>query len=262
MEIAGASSQEVSADDGFTFQTTLEGRVKAQARERSPRRWSVGIGTATPGEIASLLAFASGEWGPGPFVWVSADAPVTNLLTPEVARCGPQALYSAAASLAGPMALGGGQWAGASMTTTDPVGTTWIAGPKAPIPVIPGQPVTVSAYVLGANARVRLHWYRADGTVEPAFVTSQGAGAGGEVRRLHVTATPPAGVVSCTISTTRAAQLTRPAATWTDQLFDWHPGEGCQMAVLHGLSRRTLLALRDPAYGRYSSASFTVTEVG
>lgn len=258
----GASSQEVAVEDGFTFQTTLEGRVKAQARVRSPRRWSVGIGAATPADIAALLAFASGEWGHGPFVWVSSDAPVTNLLTPEVSACGPQAVFSSTVSRSGPMRLADGSWSGASLTTSDPAGTLWVGASKAPVPVFPGQPVTASAYVIGDGGKVRLHWYGADGAFLSGTVTSAGSGAAGGVRRLHATGIPPAGAVSCTLSTTRAIQITRPAVTWTDQLFDWHPGEGCQKAVLHGVSRRTLLALRDPAYGRYSSASFTVTEVG
>ena len=262
VELKGPSSQSVAADDGYTFKTTLEGRVKARARTARPRQWSVDIGAATPADIANLLAFAGGEWGNGPFVWVSVDAPVTNLLTPEVARCGPQAVFSSSVSRSGPMALGGGQWSGASLTASDPTGTLWVGASKAPVPVIPGLPVTASAYVIGDGAKVRLHWYRADGTLLPAFLTSAGSGVAGSPRRLHVTATPPEGAVSCTISTTRATQITRPAATWTDTLFDWHPGEGCPQAVIHGLSRSVILALREPSYGRYSSASFTITEVG
>lgn len=261
LELKGPSSQEVVVEDGFSFQTTLEGRVKAQALPRQSRRWSVGIGAATPAELAALLSFTNGEWGRGPFVWVSSDAPVTNLLTPEVSRCGPQAVFSSTVSRTGPMPLPEGGWSGASLTTSDPTGTLWVAASKAPVPVLPGQPVTASAYVFGAAGKVRLHWYGADGAFLPGTVTSSGSGDAGEVRRLHATGIPPAGAVSCTLSTTRAVQITRPAVTWTDRMFDWHPGEGCQKAVVHGLSRRTLLALRNPAYGRYSSASFTVTEV-
>ena len=262
VELKGPSSQSVAADDGYTFETTLEGRVKAQARAARPRKWSVDIGAATPADLANLLAFAAGEWGNGPFVWVSVDAPVTNLLTPEVSRCGPQAVFSSNVSRSGPMALGNGQWSGASLTTSDPSGTLWVGASKAPVPVLPGQPVTASAYAIGAGAKARLHWVAADGSAMNGTVTSAGTGTAGTPQRLHATGTPPAGAVSCTMSTTRALQITRPAITWTKEPFDWHPGEGCQKAVIHGISRSVILALREPGYGRYSGASFTITEVG
>ena len=262
VELKCPASQSVSIDDGYSFQTTLEGRVKAQARTVRPRSWSVDIGAATPADLADLLAFAGGEWGNGPFVWVSTDAPVTNLLTPEVSLCGPQAVFSSTVSRTGPMALGDGRFSGASLMTSDPNGTLWVAASKAPVPVLPGQPVTASAYVLGAGGKVRLHWVAADGSAMNGTVTSAGTGTAGTPQRLHATGVPPVGAVSCTMSTTKALQITRPAITWTDKLFDWQPGEGCQKAVLHGLSRNLILALRDPSYGRYSSASFTITEVG
>ena len=165
VELKCPASQSVSIDDGYSFETTLEGRVKAQARTVRPRQWSVDIGAATPAELADLLAFAGGEWGNGPFVWVSTDAPVTNLLTPEVSLCGPQAVFSSSVSRSGPMALGDGQWSGASLTATDPTGTLWVGASKAPTPVLPGVPVTASAYAIGDGAKVRLHWYRGDGTL-------------------------------------------------------------------------------------------------
>lgn len=261
VELKCPSSQRVQLDDGFTFQTTLEGAVKAQARRVRRRVWSVDIGAATPAELADLLAFATGEWGNGPFAWVSADAPVTNLLPPEVSICGPQAVFSSTVSRTGPMALGDGRYSGASLTTSDPNGTLWVGASKAPIPVIPGQPVTASATVIGAGGKVRLHWVAADGSAMTGTATSSDTGTA-LPRRLSATGIPPAGAVSCTMSSTKATQLTRPAITWSEQMLDWQPGEGCQAAVLHGLTKDVILALRNPRYGRYASASFTVTEVG
>lgn len=261
VELKGPSSQSVSVDDGYTFEATLEKRVIAQAKTKRPRKWSVDIGAATPADLANLLAFAGGEWGKGPFVWVSADAPVTNLLTPEVSLCGPEARYLNTSTVGGPMPLGDGTWSGRSMVPETVSSTMWVGGP-ARVPIIPGQPVTASAWVLGNNAKVRLHWYRPDNSQIGSMVVSDGSGVTGIPRRLHVTALPPEGATGCLISTANAVQVARPAITWTDRLFDWQPGEGCQKAVLHGLSRQVLLALRDPSYGRYSNASFTVTEVG
>lgn len=262
VELQCPSSQAVGVDDGYSFGVTLEGKVKAQARTVRPRSWSVDVGAATPAGLADLLAFAGGEWGVGPFVWVSTDAPVTNLLPPEVSLCGPQAVFSSNVSRSGPMALDDGTWAGSSLTTTDPNAALWIGASKAPVPILPGQPVTASVYAVGEGATVRLHWYQADGSLMARVDASSAIGTGDTPKRLHVTATPPEGAVACTLSTTRAPQITRPAVTWTDTVFDWQPGEGCQKAVIHGLTKSLILALRDPAYGRYAGASFTVTEVG
>lgn len=259
VELKGPSSQSVAADDGYTFETTLEGRVKAQARTARPRKWSVDIGAATPADLANLLAFAGGEWGNGPFVWVSVDAPVTNLLTPEVSTCGLAALYSSTTSVGGPMPLGGGEFAGRSLVASSATAWSFVGGSY--VPVIQGQKVTGSISVLGAGAVVRLSWYGSDG-VAIAHAESTMTGAAGTPRRLHVTATPPAGAVGCLLATRGALQAARPAITWTDTLFDWHPGEGCPKAVIHGLSRSVILALREPGYGRYSGTSFTITEVG
>lgn len=259
VELKGPSSQSVSVDDGFSLETTLEGRVKAQARTARPRQWSVDIGAATPADIANLLAFAGGEWGNGPFVWVSVDAPVTNLLTPAIASCGREALYSATTSVGGPMALGDGTFSGRSLLADS--ATAWSFVGESRVPVIPGQKVTGSMTVIGAGAVVRLTWYGADG-LTISHAESSVTGVAGSPRRIHVTGTPPVGAVSCLLATRGALQAARPAITWTDTLFDWHPGEGCPKAVIHGLSRQVILALRDPSYGRYSNASFTITEVG
>lgn len=260
VELKSPSSQAVTVDDGTVFEQTLEGRVMAQVRSARRRSWSVDIGAATPMDLANLLAFAGGEWGKGPFVWVSADAPVTNMLTPEGSLGVSNAAGNANALRSGPMNLGADGWAGSSMSAVNPSALMWMDGTR--VPVLQGQAVTGSASVLGVGAKVRLHWYAANGSALATVSTSPGSGVGAEARRLHVTATPPPGAASSALSVINAAQATRPAITWTDTLFDWQPGEGCLKAVIHGLSRQVILALRDPAYGRYANASFTITEVG
>ena len=157
------------------------------------------------------------------------------------------------------MALGSGEFSGRSLVANS--ATAWSFVGEARVPVIQGQKVTGSMVAIGAGAIVRLSWYGPDGT---AISHSESAmtGAAGIPRRLHVTATPPVGAVGCLLATRGALQASRPAITWTDSLFDWHPGEGCPKAVIHGLSRSVLLALREPGYGRYSGTSFTITEVG
>lgn len=255
-------TMDVSGDEAYAFTKTLEGRVKAQVRPVSRRSWELSARAASPTDVGTLNGFASGEWGMGPFVWVAPGAASVNLLTPEVARCGPQAVFSPTVSRAGPMSLGVDGWAGSSLTTSDPTATLWVGATKAPVPVIPGQPVTASAYMLGAGAKVRLHWYMGDGSLASQVVTSSGSGMAGTPQRLHVTAIPPAGAVSCTMSTTRALQIARPAITWTDKLFPWGDGQGCLNAVVSSIGSTVQAAsLRDPG-SNYSDMKFTITEVG
>lgn len=253
------SDQGTPADDVFSFERTLEGRVKAQARRLSRRRWSVSVATATPSEVGALAAFASGEWGRGPFVWVSADAPVTNMLTPEQSLCDPSTLYTAGVTATGPLNLGADGWAGRSFSNPTPATAFYFGQQSAP--VMPGQQVTASAYVVGAGAQVRIRWVDANNSFI-SFSTSTADGVAGVARRVSVTAMPPAGAALAGVQAINATQGARPALTWTDALFEWSDGQGCPKAVIHGLDRSLVLALRTPGYGRYADAGFTITEVG
>jgi hypothetical protein len=127
--------------------------------------------------------------------------------------------------------------------------------------VLPGQKVTASAYLVGAGAAVRIIWLDSAG----AFISNSTGTAGGvtgTAKRLSVTATAPTNAASAQVQAISATQGARPALTWTDQLFEWSDGQGCPKAVISGLDRQLVLALRDPLYGRYADASFTITEVG
>lgn len=260
VELKCPADQATPADDVFTFTRTLEGRVKAQARPLSRRQWSVRAGkTSTPKEVGALAAFAAGEWGRGPFIWVSADAPVTNLLTPEQSLCDPSTLFSAGVTATGPLSLGVDGWAGRSFTNPAPV-TPFYFGSEA-APVVPGQLVTASAWVVGAGSGVRVRWVDSAG-VFISTSSSAGSGGAGVAKRVSVTAMPPANAAGAQVQATNASQAARPALTWTDTLFEWSDGQGCPKAVISGLDRQLVLALRDPNYGRYADASFTITEVG
>jgi hypothetical protein len=46
-----------------TYETTLEGRVKAQIQAVGRREWDLSAGGASPSELGALHAFAAGEWG-------------------------------------------------------------------------------------------------------------------------------------------------------------------------------------------------------
>ena len=253
IEIKCPTSLQDSRSGGFTFATTLEGKVKAQALPGGRRVWDVELGQlTTPDDLQRLEQFAQGAWGAGPFVFVPADAPVTNVLPPRVASLDP-AVLSAATAPDGPLLTPEG-WAARSVSRTQTIGYFGTAHS----PVVSGQPVTGAAYVLGADGGVRLYWYDRDGA-QISWNTSPVRSTASEVVRSHVTALPPEGAVSCRLSFVFGAQAAWPTITWTDRLMPVSPGHGCDRAVVHGVSKDVVRATETQ---QLYSAGFTVTEVG
>lgn len=251
-------SMGVSGIPARSFQTTLEGRVKAQVKPVGRRVWELSAAYASPGELAALMGFVNGEWGNGPFVWVPPTAPAINLLAPGVASCGADAVMVPAVTVVGPL-LCGDDWAGRSLANSAPA-SPMPFGP-ATIPIIPGKPVTGSAWVVGVGAKVRLDWKNAaGGTI--SSVASTGSGIAGTATRLSVTGTPPVGAVSCSLYGTATTQAARPAVTWTDHANEWGSGEGCAKAIVEAVDRTALTGSDLLSGRRDSNLSFTIREVG
>lgn len=260
VEIKCPASQQVSDGDGTTFNTTLGGRRIAQRPPAPERRtWAAQLSEAsTPAQVGTIAAFVNGEWGNGPFVFVSADAPVTNLLTPAAASCAPDEFVgtSITPTEAGPMLTPDG-WAGRSFSKAT---TNGIFLGKDIYPSLPGVPVTVSAYVKGAGGAVRLVWYNIAGAPVGSVASTVAATSG--IVRSHATGLPPADAVGFRIAVNNATvQACRAAATWTKTLFDWSGGQGCLSAVVHGSSSDLTLAANTRG-AQFAGFSFTVTEVG
>lgn len=256
------AAQASAVADPFTVETTVEGRVKAQRRPLARRSWSLDTRVASPREVAALAEFTTGVWGRGPFVFVSADAPVVNLLTPEESSLDPSVLAggpSGGGVLDSPPMLTPDGWAGRSLLKRDGV----FARIAERIPVIPGRPVTGSAYVRAdaQAAFVRLQFVRADGS-EVSQHNSPTAFA--SVERRWVTATVPYDAAWANLWVTGSVvQVARPAVTWTAQPFEYGDGQGCKKAVVRPGGRDLLAAWRTPGIsGRWSDLSFTVQEVG
>ena len=253
------STQQVTASKPINTTLTLEGKVKAQVAPGRPRRtWALGLSDATrPEQHAMLQSFTDGAWGAGPFVFIPADAPVTNLLTPDQSSCDPALIGGSTTVPGGPVRLPDG-WEPRSLLNTDPGALLGFGTNN--VPVLQGQLVTVSAWVLGAGARVRMIWLTADGThiySQDSEISSDGV----SWVRSFVTGMPPANAAMVQIQAVNTVRATRPCATWTDRLYPYSAGEGCQKAVVHGLSKDLIMA--GPRIGQqYANASFTVTEVG
>lgn len=261
IELKCPSSQQLAVEDATSFKSTLEGRRIAQVSPAAGRRsWQCQLSDAsTPTQIAAVMSFINREWGPGPFVFVSADAPALNLLPPETASCDPALITNPAITEGGPMLLLGEDFAGRSYFNSTP--SVNLSFTATSTPVIPGTKVTASAYLRGAGAQCFVSFWDEAGTFVQSF-GSPADGVGGGTRRLSVTATVPAGAVRCAVYGVNATRGARPALTWTDTLMDWADGQGCPKVVIHGASRDLVMASRDPRGGRYSNLSFTVSEVG
>ena len=259
IEIKCPASQQVSSAERFTFQQTLEGRVKAQARPIGRRVWGLSSSAAmTPADQATILSFVNGEWGNGPFVFVSADAPVTNLLSPAAASCDPSTIANSGVTAAGPLSTADG-WAGRSFFNPNPGANMYFGSTLTP--VIPGIPVTGSAYVVGDGAKVSIQFLDSTGAIISA-TPSPGSGVAGSTKRLNSTATPPPNAASARLFTTGSSQAARPAITWTSVPFEWAAGEGCPKSVVHAASKDLTLASREVRGGRFASINYTITEVG
>lgn len=255
------ASQNVEAEDKFSFETTLEGRRKAQVRPVGRRSWNLQTSDATtPADQAAIMGFIHGEWGVGPFVFVSADAAVSNLLTPAAASSLDLPGH-AGISHGGPVTLDPGRWAGQSLIAADPETSIEIFAGKGTYPVLQGIPVTGAAWISAGTvspAYIRLYWIdQAGGTLGASASLPVTAPQG--LVRISVTATPPAGAVGVKVVALRATRMAAPTLTWSSEVLEPGPGEGCLKAVIHAGSKNVTLAAQRAVYG---SVSYTVTEVG
>lgn len=249
--------QQVQSDERYSFETTLEGARKAQVKPLGRRTWSLQTSDATtPEQVAALEQFAMGAWGSGPFVFVSADAPSSNMLTPEISTCGPAAKIASVISLAGPWYIGNGVYSARSLLNTDPSVVMYFGSTR--VPVVDRRKVTASAWVSGAGAAVRLFWYDAAGAFISSVLSSISASASTVVRS-WVTAVPPENAAACLVGASSTSRAAQPAITWSDELLLWGEGQGCSKAVVHGTSRSLIMAGPNRTY---SNLSYSVTEVG
>lgn len=247
-------SQRVTADEGYRYVTTLEGKRKAQVVPGQRRVWDVSTGQITePQQIATLMEFASGSWGPGPFWFVPEAAAQVNLMSPHD-------VMNAGDFPGGPMRLDDGSWSALSRADRGDGIIFWRdSGIPSDPPALPGEPVTASAYVEGVGGYVLLQFFdRVLGQVSSVRSGSSSTPTTGE--RLSVTGTAPSNAAYVRISVRDATRASRPAITWTRGVTEWGEGLGCPKAVISQADRSAVRAI--PGVPVLSDLSFTVTEVG
>lgn len=217
------------------------------------RDWSVKVELGSPDDLVSIAQIAGGYLGTGPFAFVSSDAPLTNLLTPDDAMCQtvPTGWFAA-----GPTTTPGGPWVArgllnpGSLTGLEQVNTT-------PAPVIAGESVTGSMWLRGTGASITLTVYAPGGNPLQSVTSTQTVGA--DLVRVSVSVpVVPVGGVYATVFVQDAAAAYAPAITWSSDVLPWTDGRGCAAAVLDAGEVGSILLTQQ---ARYESASFTVHEV-
>lgn len=252
VELWSTPSQQVQAEERYIVERTLEGVRKAQVKPEGSRTWSLNASYADPSEQGALMQFANGAWGNGPFVFVSAEAPRTNMLTPAGSTS--TDAYQSEVSNAGPVLVPEVGWSPQSLTRA---GGGEIYAQFERVPVLAGVPVTGSWFVQGAGAMVRLYW--TDDSASVIGASNSLAAVGSSMQRLVVTALPPAGATGVRLVAQGAARVTLPSVTWGSSPVAWADGQGCPKAVLSQVSRDVAVTGHN---GTFSNLSFTISEVG
>ena len=82
VELKCASRESTSRPDRYRLQESATGGVRAQVQPLTPRSWAIDASALADKDLAAVEGFVYGEWGPGPWHWVSVAAQHGNLLTP------------------------------------------------------------------------------------------------------------------------------------------------------------------------------------
>lgn len=249
-----------------SYDTTIGGRTFAQVGRASKRAWELSVNvTRNPATASTLDAFVAGEYGLGPWAFIPDWAVNTNLLSANASTLSltgtPQ---NGTGYTGGEMTLPDGGVAGKSMLI-DPTVTVFIPqinGELGYVPIIPGLPITASIYVEGYS-RLILRMYTSDKAITRSLY-SVGRGQNGTVSRLTVSATVAANEAYALLIVDSSNQqnivrVSRPAITHTSEVLPWAIGAGVPACHISQNETDVILATRQQ---QYSSAAYTVTEVG
>lgn len=259
-------SGNIDVSDDHAVQVT-ENPFSGKRRVRTPRgramrTWQLSIPNAHADEIADVRTLLAATMPP--WTLVTADAQVSNVLTPE---------GSVLADATPTLGLAGG-WPVEGrvkptvFTRANPAaggGALGVVrtGIAAIPPVWTQRPATISI-LLGTDrsggARAGIEWLNAAGnpmaTTWGEFVTGMDM-----LRRSHATAVVPWGASACRIITQYAEVLSEPQVTWTAAVIpEWSPGNGADRVSISGSQRGTDMAVPERYGLRRSDYSVTLVE--
>lgn len=236
----------------------MGGRIKVQRSKVTRRTWSVDVATASPAELASLMALHQG--GTPPWVYADPYAQVTNMYTPEQSLLMPGtwdpsvAFVEAGAVTVGDLVLPRSVTIGSANT----IRFGYTSGVKVSPAALPGIRVTGSAYLKGNGSLVLTYQDSSNVSLGSASVGYNNS----TLARVSVGGVPPAGTASVQLNASGCTLAAGPAVTWTDSVAAWSIGRGCSSALTEGLAEAVQIAVREEDYLRRSQISFTIREIG
>ena len=245
-----------------SYLTTLGGVTKAQVGPHTSRVWDLSLpATSTPDEYAALHALVEGEYGSGPWGFVSDAAKVTNLLTPKASLLQGFAGSSSITPGGPPLRLPGGSVAASPWVIAAGTAPLFPLTPDPErLPVAAGVPFTASAYVADAPGTLLRVWlYDHNG----AYVRSvSGVRSSVAEDRLVVSDVARDGEAWARLIVDNGSapfRMAHPAFTWTRAVQPWAVGEGATSVLITEADLDTVSAVPGRTYGK---SSFMVREVG
>ena len=242
-----ASADRVS-ERGVSFTRTLGGKRKAFVGRGSRRSWSLDVGAGTPQDVSTVEALSR---EPGPLVFISPDAAVGNLLSPQASGF---EVMPASATDTGLVALPDGTVA-RSVVSSVAVRLGSAHGLYEMVPVREGEPVTVGAWSVGGQW-FRGFWRDALGSQVTNWNAPSQSWAGWAWH--EATLTPPPGAAFLELHLAGGTQYALPSVSWGDTAAR-EIGSGCPKAVVHSPEFSPIAA-----HSRLnrSRIAYSVTEVG
>ena len=253
-------SEEIHDEDlGVTVVQTGAGAYSMSPARRGLRSWRLSTSVADPFELAAATSVI--RYSSYPLVFVSEHAAGINGLTPGQSAFVQDYLPSG-------VSRGGAEWVSdqwgdwqvAWSANTD-LTTIWrVLGPAAP--VVPGQPLTVSAglrSMSGQTPRIGINWVDAAGVASngPRFNVSASASA--PLARRSVTTTAPLTAVGAWLLFSGVSQVAAPAITLTPELRPYGEGDGAPEVVPLSTSQAPHLITAGATFG---SHDLVLQEVG
>lgn len=219
---------------------------------RTARSWDVDLSAATPDDVRALELIEHGARGVGPFLFVDPLMAATNVLTPRQSLMEPDTLPPRVTP-SRTVVPGLGSMP-AAITEVDVVARFGNGSP-----VVPGTPVTVSAWVVSTAAiKVSAQCMRVDGSwTNNESRTQAGFESGGWV---SVTVTPAADAakVDLRIQSSAPVVVACPSIKWSTHDAPWAVGQGVAAVVVEPIS---VDALRATSAQQLVDASVRIQEV-
>lgn len=244
MPFSCPSSGVDTEDRRVTVVDTGAGAYAMQSPHRGRRAWRLETSVATPDEQAALRQLL--RYSSDPLVFVSEAASGINGLTPAQSACDPSVLPTGVSRGGSELVQDGrGGTFRVAWTAGTTLSTEWVLdGP--PCPVIPGEPLTISAGLrrsafLGDPVRLGVEWVSASGITLGRDMADVLVSSTQPLVRAHRTLTAPLTARSARMVFRRATQVAAPALTLTSSLAAYGEGDGApevvamSSAVTHGM---------------------------